>query len=67
MRLRRGRKALTPTRRMPRVLTLTVLALGLLLPAAADAQTRERVKVTSVRLGLPAVPSFSSNGGTGTV
>lgn len=39
---------------MPRGLTLAALALALALPAASPAQlSRERIKVTDVRLGLP--------------
>jgi hypothetical protein len=50
---------------MPRGLTLACLALGLVLPAAALAQTRERVKVTTVRLGLPVGPVRSDTSRTG--
>jgi len=49
---------------MPRGLTLAVLALGLLLPAAAGAPTRERDKGTSARLGLPTGPFKTESGKT---
>jgi hypothetical protein len=51
---------------MSRGLTLAVLVLGLLYPAAVGAQTRERVKVSSVRLGLPTGP-FKGDGSRTTV
>jgi hypothetical protein len=51
---------------MCRGLTLAVLSLGLLLPATAGAQTRERVKITNVRLGLPKGP-FGGDTGRPTV
>ena len=63
VRLRRGREALTPTHRMLRRLILAVVPLGLLLlPGVAGAQTRERVKITSVRLGLPKGPYGGDTG-----
>jgi len=51
---------------MRRGLTLAVLSLGLFLPSAASAQTRERVKITNVRLGLPKGP-FGGDSGRPTV
>ncbi|HKB03489.1 MAG TPA: hypothetical protein VKD90_14800 [Gemmataceae bacterium] len=50
---------------MTRGLTLACLALGLLIPAEAVAQTRERVKVTGLRLGLPIGPVRSDMSRTG--
>lgn len=64
MRLWRGREALTPTHRMTRGLLLAVLAIGLLFPSAATAQTRERVKITNVRFGLPKGPYGGDNSRT---
>jgi hypothetical protein len=46
---------------MRRGLTLAVLSLGLILPATGGAQTRERVKITNVRLGLPKGPFGGEN------
>ncbi|HEX4590432.1 MAG TPA: hypothetical protein VH120_10915, partial [Gemmataceae bacterium] len=46
---------------MRRGLTLALLSLGLVLPSAASAQTRERVKVTNIRLGLPKGPFGGDN------
>jgi hypothetical protein len=50
---------------MTRGLTLACLALGLLVSADAVAQTRERVKVTGLRLGLPVGPVRSDTSRTG--
>jgi hypothetical protein len=50
---------------MTRGLTLACLAVGLVLPPAALAQTRERVKVTGLRLGLPVGPVRSDGSRTG--
>ncbi|MBO0698233.1 MAG: hypothetical protein J2P46_07555 [Zavarzinella sp.] len=50
---------------MTRGLTLACLAIGLVLPPAAVAQTRERVKVTGLRLGLPVGPVRSDGSRTG--
>jgi hypothetical protein len=46
---------------MRRGLTLAVLSLGLFLPPTAGAQTRERVKITNVRFGLPKGPFGGDN------
>ncbi|HJZ92411.1 MAG TPA: hypothetical protein VKE40_16160 [Gemmataceae bacterium] len=59
MRLRRRAEALNPVTDMRRGLTLAILSLGLLLPGFAAGQTRERVKVTNIRLGLPVGPYSS--------
>jgi hypothetical protein len=59
VRLRRRAEALNPVTDMLRGLTLATLSLGLLLPGLAAGQTRERVKVTNIRLGLPVGPYSS--------
>jgi hypothetical protein len=46
---------------MTRGLSFAVLAVGLLVPAVATAQTRERVKITNVRFGLPKGPFGGDN------
>src|SRR5262245_24499372 len=63
LRLRRGREALNPITAMLRGFILATLTLGFLVPATATAQTRERVKVTNVRVGLPLGPYTNSSSG----
>jgi hypothetical protein len=50
---------------MRRGLTFIALVFTLLSPTLALAQTRERVKITSVRLGLPVGPFASESGRRG--
>ena len=49
---------------MPRGLIFACLSLAFVVPTAAVAQTRERVKVTGIRLGLPNGPFKSDNSRT---
>src|SRR5256886_15086102 len=55
------RRSPNPVTDMRRGTLLLPLALAVLLPSVLAAQTRERVKVTGVRLGLPVGPFTSDS------
>lgn len=57
----RGREALNPHIIMRRGLTFVVLIVGLILPASAFAQFRERIKITNVRVGYTPGPGVGRN------